>query len=179
MASLDVGGTSTRASSPLLSCPEFTIPSTERSNVAPNAFSTLQPRPAPPSSTTSQPPKKKRRIKAENTWNEFRDPEGDEPVYDDRKRRLHYCKRCPRWANSVSSNARYHLEKEHQMVIVERPTPHYKETQRAIDLSFKVQEEKEKQKVKEKEQNVLRNAINQKAFLEAQCFLITTTAATA
>src|SRR5579871_1094774 len=173
MASLDVGGTSTRASSPLLSCPEFTIPSTEQSNVTPNAFSTLQPRPAPPSSTTSQPPKKKRRIKAENTWNEFRDPEGDEPVYDDRKRRLHYCKRCPRWANSVSSNARYHLEKEHQMVIVEGPTPHYKETQRAIDLSFKVQEEKEKQKVKEKEQNVLRNAINQKAFLEAQCLLIT------
>src|SRR5579871_4340074 len=80
MASLDVGGTSTRASSPLLSCPEFTIPSTEQSNVTPNAFSTLQPRPAPPSSTTSQPPKKKRRIKAENTWNEFRDPEGDEPM---------------------------------------------------------------------------------------------------
>ena len=46
------------------------------------------------------------------------------------------------------------------MVIVEGATLQYRETQRAIDLSFKDQEEKEKQKVKEKEQNVLRNAIN-------------------
>jgi len=29
-------------------------------------------------------------IRAENTWSEFRDSEGDEPVYDDKKRRLHY-----------------------------------------------------------------------------------------
>src|SRR6266480_1610065 len=59
------------------------------------------------------------------------------------------------------------------MVVIEGPTPQYRETQRAIDLSFKDQEEKEKQRVKEKEQNVLRNTINQKAFLEAQCLLIT------
>jgi hypothetical protein len=36
------------------------------------------------------------------------------------------------------------------MIAVEGPTPHYRETQRAIDLSFKDQEEKEKQKAKEK-----------------------------
>jgi len=45
MASLDVGGTSTRASSPLLSPPASTIPSTKQSNTL-NAFSTLQRRPA-------------------------------------------------------------------------------------------------------------------------------------
>jgi len=59
------------------------------------------------------------------------------------------------------------------MIVIEGATPQYRETQRAIDLSFKDQEEKEKQKVKEKEQNVLRNTINQKAFLKAQCLLIT------
>lgn len=112
-------------------------------------------------------------IRAENTWNEFRDPEGDEPVYDEKQRRLHYCKRCPKWANSVFSNARYHLEKKHHMTVVEGPTPHYRETQRAIDLSFKDQEEKEKQKTREKQHNLLRNVINRKAFLEAQCLLIT------
>jgi hypothetical protein len=26
-------------------------------------------------------------IRAENTWSEFREPEGDKPVYDDKKRR--------------------------------------------------------------------------------------------
>ena len=40
-------------------------------------------------------------IRAENTWNEFRDPEGDEPVYDEKRRRLHYCKRCSKWAAVV------------------------------------------------------------------------------
>lgn len=172
MASLDVGDTSTRASSPFSSLPESTIPSAEQSTT-PNALSVLQRRPAPPSSTTSEPPTKKRMIRAENTWSEFRDPEGNEPVFDDKKRRLHYCKRCPKWANSVSSNARYHLERKHHMTVVEGPTPHYKETQRAINLSFKDQEEKEKQKAKEKQQNILRNAISRKAFLEAQCLLIT------
>src|SRR2546423_5903582 len=173
MASLDVDGTSTRASSPLPSLPGSTIPSTEQRSSPPNALSTLQRRPAPPSSTPSGPPKKKRMIRAENTWSEFRSPEGDEPVFDERKRRLHYCKRCLKWATSVSSNGRYHLESQHQLVVVEGPTPHYRETQRAIDLSFKDQEKKEKQKTEEKQQNVLRNAINRKAFLEAQCLLIT------
>lgn len=172
MASLDVDDNSIRESSPFPSLPESAILSTERSGT-PNALSVLQRRPAPSSSTTSEPPKKKRMIRAENTWNEFRDPEGDELVYDDKKRRLHYCKRCPKWANSVTSNARYHLEKKHHMIVVEGPTPHYRETQRAIDLSFKDQEEKEKQKEKEKQQNILRNAISRKAFLEAQCLLIT------
>jgi len=172
MASLDVGDTSTRASSPFPSLPESTTPSAEQSST-PNALSVLQRRSAPSSSTTSEPPTKRRMIRAENTWSEFRDPEGDEPVFDDKKRRLHYCKRCLKWANSVSSNARYHLEKKHHMTVVEGPTPHYKETQRAIDLSFKDQEEKEKQTATEKQQNILRNAISRKAFLEAQCLLIT------
>jgi hypothetical protein len=100
-------------------------------------------------------------IRAENTWSEFRDPEDDEPVFDDKKGRLHYCKRCLKWVNSVFSNARYHLEKEYHMIVIEGPTPHYREIQRAIGLSFKDQEEKEKQ------QNILRNAISRKIFLEA------------
>ena len=91
MASLDADNASTRASSPLLSPPESTIPSTEQSST-PNILSILQRHPAPPSSTTSKPPKKKRIIRVENTWNKFRDPEGDEPVYDEKRRRLHYCK---------------------------------------------------------------------------------------
>ncbi|KAH7347981.1 hypothetical protein BKA66DRAFT_432752, partial [Pyrenochaeta sp. MPI-SDFR-AT-0127] len=61
----------------------------------------------------------------------------------------------------------------HHMIVVEGPTPHYRETQRAINLSFKDQEEKEKRKTKEKQQNILHNAISRKAFLKAQCLLIT------
>jgi hypothetical protein len=67
-------------------------------------------------------------IRAENIWSEFRDPKGDELVYDDKKRRLHYYKRCPKWANSVSSNARYHLKKKYYIIVVEGPTPYYEET---------------------------------------------------
>ena len=113
-------------------------------------------RPVPPSSSTSEAPKKKRMARAENTWNEFRDPEDDEPVYDDQKRRLHYCKRCRKWATSVSSNARYHLKKTHHMMVVEGPTLHYKETQRAINLIFRDQKEKEKHKAEETQENILR-----------------------
>jgi hypothetical protein len=167
MASLFVQEASSRASSPLSNVPNSIIELSE-------ASAALRTNLSPSTSSYTEPPHKKRRIlKAEHTWEHFRNPVGSEPQYDEKKRRIHFCKRCPKWSTSISSNARYHLEKAHQIIVTEAPTRHEAKVQQAIGLSFRHAKEQASEKSKEKEMNILRNAIKHEAFLEAQCLLIT------
>jgi hypothetical protein len=86
---------------------------------------------------------------------------------------MHWCKRCPKLSTAVSSNARYHLEKVHRLVVTEAPTKHEAQVQQDIGLSFRHAKEQASEKMQEKETSILRNAIKHEAFLEALTLLIT------
>jgi hypothetical protein len=130
MSSFDVGNTlSTRSASPLLSISKSIAPST-----TPNALKSLGRR--SPSDTSEPPPKKKRLVRAESTWDYFREPEGDEERYYEKKRRLHYCKQCSKYSTSISSNARYHLEHTHFIHVIEGPIKADIQRQQAIQVAF-------------------------------------------
>lgn len=91
---------------------------------------------SPEAEVTTQHMVKRRKLRATSTWDHFREAQGNEP----RTlcgRLLHYCTYCrnPSWSTHISSNARYHLEKNHHIVIEEDSKPRDKR-QLAIENAF-------------------------------------------
>lgn len=147
-------------------------PDSSSSSVLPSdsVSQAASPPPDPEGPSTQHAPKR-RKLRATTTWDHFREAQGDEPRTAC-GRLLHYCTRChnPSWSTHISSNARYHLEKTHHIIVQEDSKCQHRR-QIAIENAFARTAVKEVQLVKEKEMNTLRSVINVDAFREAQMLL--------
>lgn len=127
-------------------------------------------------SSTSINPKRKRVTTTESTWQHARKPRGSDPkrAWPD-KNLFFYCKYCenPPYSTYVSTTFRNHLLKTHS---VEAAGSDLNSTKKActnpLKEIFNKAGEIEVIKLQEKEEHVLRNAINSKAAIEALVQLV-------
>ena len=186
--------------SPLSPVPDTIRPTTESDHPPnqPTTMSNTHLRLGSPSPSSSSPAsvhhiaQNKRSLRADTTWFYFREPQGDEQDCDRNGRRLHYCLLCVhKWGTSSSNNARSHLAKYHSIVVEKVPTPLATQINEVKDLVFKrirknkifkhIPKDKKQNRGDENrddenrddEKEILRNAIQQEAFLEAQALLVT------
>ncbi|PVH93321.1 hypothetical protein DM02DRAFT_501822, partial [Periconia macrospinosa] len=122
---------------------------------------------APTGSPSTEPstctnPKRKRTTTAEATWQHTRKPRGSYPERDGPKQELvFYCKYCENspYSTYVSSTFRNHLLKIHSI--------------EAAGSSLNPIKKAQVVKLQEREEQVLRNALNPKAAMEALVQLVT------
>ncbi|KAH8695872.1 hypothetical protein GQ44DRAFT_634427, partial [Phaeosphaeriaceae sp. PMI808] len=122
-------------------------------------------------------PKRKRTTTAEATWQHTRKPRGSDPERDGPKQELvFYCKYCenPPYSTYVSSTFRNHLLKIHSIEAAGSSlNPIKKARTNLLKEAFNKAGEIEVVKLQEKEEQVLRNALNPKAAMEALVQLVT------
>ena len=84
-----------------------------------------------------------------------------------------YCKICDgRWSTAITTNARGHLAKKHQIYIEMAESKGRKSRQMALDLSFQNATQKQVERDNFDLREKLRGAIDRDAFYEAQIQLI-------
>jgi hypothetical protein len=126
-------------------------------------------------SSTSQ--KKQRDCTAKTTWEHTRKPQGSEPERaGPRKERIYYCKYCvkPPYSTYVSTTFRNHLSTVH-LIEVESSKIHPVREARASLLkdAFAKAGSIDTVKPELQEEQILRNAVNPKAVIEALVQLVT------
>ncbi|KAJ3454605.1 hypothetical protein MRS44_013205 [Fusarium solani] len=128
-------------------------------------------------SSASTTPKRKRITTADATWQHTRKPQGSEPERAGPKQDLvFYCKYCsnPPYSTYVSTTFRNHLLKIHSVEAAgSEPNSTKKARTSLIKEAFNKAGEIEVAKLQEKEEQVLRNALNPKAAMEALVQLVT------
>ncbi|KAL6411780.1 hypothetical protein AUP68_04157 [Ilyonectria robusta] len=128
-------------------------------------------------SSTSTTPKRKRISTADATWQHTRKPQGSEPERAGLKQDLvFYCKYCsnPPYSIYVSTTFRNHLLKIHSVEAAgSEPNSTKKARTSLIKEAFNKAGEIEVTKLQEREEQVLRNALNPKAAMEALVQLVT------
>ena len=177
-----------------------TVKTNTRSDIPlnrPTPMSNSPSRPSSASSASMHHIAKKRILRADTTWFYFREPQDDEQGRDRDGRRLHYCSLCVhKWGTSSSVNARSHLARYHSTVVPKVYRPYATQITEDPDLKFKHLKHipkdkhftkdkhipkdkifkyipKDKKKNGDDEKEILRNAIQHEAFLEAQALLVT------
>jgi hypothetical protein len=101
-----------------------------------SAFSILgQKRPA---TLRGRPEAKKRRRRAEKTWENFREPTGDELKTAKDGQRLMYCQLClnPRYSTAITSNAQNHMVTQHNIEVMEKESQAKLSRQSSLSLAF-------------------------------------------
>lgn len=147
-----------------------TIESTSRVTEASKSLPSVEP-------STSTNSKRKRTTTAEATWQHTRKPHGSEPERAGLKQDLvFYCKYCenPPYSTYVSNTFRNHLLKIHSIEAASSsPNTTKKARTNLLKEAFNKAGEIEVIKLQEREEQVLRNALNPKAAMEALVQLVT------
>ncbi|TKA54703.1 hypothetical protein B0A49_13065 [Cryomyces minteri] len=128
-----------------------------------------------PSSTTSATSSvKKQRTSASKTWEEAREPHGEEPLRNAFKQRYWYCKHCiiHPFRSHNTQGARIHLASKHQVHITEDVDKTKADTQARLESTLDKQKEKKAVRMKETADRTLFEAVDRAAFNEALCQLI-------
>ncbi|PVH90191.1 hypothetical protein DM02DRAFT_501607, partial [Periconia macrospinosa] len=119
---------------------------------------------------------RKRKRTAVGTWQYARSPQGNEPERTPDKRRIWYCghKDCEQKSSKFSNttSARYHLEHAHHINVPLEPSQAKKKRDIRIESVFAAAAQKQKEKLADKEELILRGAINKEAFKEAIAQLV-------
>ncbi|OAQ57444.1 ribonuclease H-like protein [Pochonia chlamydosporia 170] len=131
----------------------------------------------PPAEPTNSTSKRKRMTTAEATWEHTRRPRATEPERGGPKQDLvFYCKYCnsPPYSTYVSTTFRNHLLKVHSVEAASaEPNSTKKARTNLLKGAFNKAGEIEVAKLQEREEHVLRNALNRKAAMEAVVQLVT------
>jgi hypothetical protein len=118
---------------------------------------------------------KKRKIRALETWDNFRAAEGTEATHRNGQR-LWYCKHCNkdlRFSTIITTNARRHLRSVYRLEIESTTSSVEQARQQSIDVAFAHTKDRQLMRLEQSKEAILRSAINPTVFYEAQIQLIT------
>jgi len=126
---------------------------------------------------SSQPAKKKRKrmITAVNTWSYARPAKEGEEVRNTKlkpSRKWWYCKICPYWRDTVTTNIRSHLHSKHSIVVKEKESKVKQLAKHSLEGAFLKQEEIHATKVELDKENILRSIVKPEVIREALVQLI-------
>ena len=127
-----------------------------------------------PTSSTSidSAQRKRKRIQtAKTTWSYAREHTGSEPERYRDGRKIFYCKQCP-WFNTITTNIRNHLRREHGILIEEKESMVKQATTKKLTSLFRKQAEIGQQKLDINKERILQSAVNKRVVQEALAQLI-------
>lgn len=118
------------------------------------------------------PGRKPHKIRAKNTWAFARAPRDNEEANGRNWRRYFYCKECPYWRDTITSNIRLHLLNKHQLVVQEAEPTFKKDTKARLKFLFQKQHVQQTEKLKERKEQILRECVSKPVVQEALAQLI-------